>query len=185
MANRLLLLPRTGSAAVALSKATNTTTSITIANSNGGGSSSIVSSTLSPVASPLHQTSRRPFSSLVGSRIRSSSLNASAAHHHHQNTIHTMTSRNGKAQCSQSAEKLITVDNMNPNIIKMEYAVRGPLVIRAAEIERELKAVSCSVYVEIGNCTDVRNDVRYDASTSKATNKSSVIDTTTISQVGG
>lgn len=32
----------------------------------------------------------------------------------------------------------ITLDNINKNIIKLEYAVRGPLVIRAGEIEREL-----------------------------------------------
>ena len=39
------------------------------------------------------------------------------------------------------AEKVITPDNMNPQVIKMEYAVRGPLVIRATQIEKELKAV--------------------------------------------
>ncbi|GBO33080.1 hypothetical protein AVEN_20050-1, partial [Araneus ventricosus] len=35
--------------------------------------------------------------------------------------------------------RTVTLDNMNPNIKKMEYAVRGPLVTRAAEIENELK----------------------------------------------
>ena len=35
----------------------------------------------------------------------------------------------------------LTLDNMNPAIIKMEYAVRGPLVIRATEIEKELEKV--------------------------------------------
>ncbi|XP_014271226.1 alanine aminotransferase 1 [Halyomorpha halys] len=38
-----------------------------------------------------------------------------------------------------SCSKCLTVDNMNPCIKKMEYAVRGPLVIRAGEIEKELK----------------------------------------------
>ena len=33
----------------------------------------------------------------------------------------------------------ITMDNINENVIKLEYAVRGPLVIRAGEIEKELK----------------------------------------------
>lgn len=37
--------------------------------------------------------------------------------------------------------KTITLDNMNANLIAMEYAVRGPIVIRAGEIERDLKAV--------------------------------------------
>ena len=35
----------------------------------------------------------------------------------------------------------ITLDNMNPAIKKMEYAVRGPLVIRANAIEKELEKV--------------------------------------------
>lgn len=48
-----------------------------------------------------------------------------------------------KNQVTQSrmASKAITIDNINPNILKLEYAVRGPLVIRAAEIEKELEKV--------------------------------------------
>lgn len=37
--------------------------------------------------------------------------------------------------------KKITIEDMNPNILAMEYAVRGPLVIRAVEIEKELERV--------------------------------------------
>ncbi|XP_013182511.1 PREDICTED: alanine aminotransferase 1 isoform X1 [Papilio xuthus] len=37
------------------------------------------------------------------------------------------------------ASKAVTIENLNPNIIKLEYAVRGPLVIRAGEIEKELE----------------------------------------------
>lgn len=33
----------------------------------------------------------------------------------------------------------VSLDNMNPNVKRMEYAVRGPLVIRAGQIERELR----------------------------------------------
>jgi len=33
----------------------------------------------------------------------------------------------------------LTLDNINQNAIKMEYAVRGPIVIRAGELERKLK----------------------------------------------
>lgn len=133
MANRLLLLPRTGSAAaaVALSKATVNTTTI----SSCGG---IISSSLSPAASPLrhHRASCRQFSAIAATTSssesrRSRSLNPSSSKQH----IIRM------ASCNASGGKLITVDNMNPNIIKMEYAVRGPLVIRATEIERELKSV--------------------------------------------
>jgi hypothetical protein len=39
-------------------------------------------------------------------------------------------------------DRVLTLDSMNPAIKVMEYAVRGPLVIRAAEIEKELQAVS-------------------------------------------
>lgn len=38
--------------------------------------------------------------------------------------------------------KVLSVDNINPHVKKMEYAVRGPIVIRAGEIEQELKSVS-------------------------------------------
>lgn len=47
---------------------------------------------------------------------------------------------------SSSASQVLTLDSMNPNVIKMEYAVRGPLVIRAGEIEKELKKVMRSYY---------------------------------------
>ncbi|KAF4526648.1 hypothetical protein B566_EDAN015199 [Ephemera danica] len=36
--------------------------------------------------------------------------------------------------------KCLTLENMNPCIKVMEYAVRGPLVIRATEIEKELQS---------------------------------------------
>lgn len=38
--------------------------------------------------------------------------------------------------------KCLNVENINPNFVVMEYAVRGPLVIRAGEIEKELEKVS-------------------------------------------
>ncbi|CAB3408577.1 unnamed protein product [Caenorhabditis bovis] len=34
--------------------------------------------------------------------------------------------------------KTLTIDNINPNVITMQYAVRGPIVIRAVELEKEL-----------------------------------------------
>jgi hypothetical protein len=44
--------------------------------------------------------------------------------------------------CSEATVKcFVTIDNMNPCIKRMEYAVRGPLVIRASEIEKELQEV--------------------------------------------
>lgn len=58
---------------------------------------------------------------------------------------------------SAMTPKTLTLDNMNPNIIKMEYAVRGPLVIRATEIEKELekgmkKPFSEVIKANIGDC---------------------------------
>lgn len=40
-----------------------------------------------------------------------------------------------------NSEKVITLDTLNPRIKVMEYAVRGPIVARAAEIEKELAKV--------------------------------------------
>ncbi|XP_045596469.1 alanine aminotransferase 2 [Procambarus clarkii] len=37
-------------------------------------------------------------------------------------------------------QRVISLDNMNPHVKKMEYAVRGPLVIRATALEKELQA---------------------------------------------
>ena len=40
-----------------------------------------------------------------------------------------------------TAPKSLTMENLNPRVIEVEYAVRGPIVIRAAELERKLKQV--------------------------------------------
>jgi len=37
--------------------------------------------------------------------------------------------------------RVLTVDTMNPNVKKVDYAVRGPIVQRALQIEKELKEV--------------------------------------------
>jgi hypothetical protein len=41
-----------------------------------------------------------------------------------------------------AANQCVTMDTMNPHVKIMEYAVRGPLVIRAGEIEKELAKVT-------------------------------------------
>lgn len=53
--------------------------------------------------------------------------------------------------------KVLTMDNMNENIKKMEYAVRGPIVQRAVQIQDELaggakKPFSEVVRANIGDC---------------------------------
>lgn len=40
-----------------------------------------------------------------------------------------------------SKAKVLTIDTMNPKVKKVEYAVRGPIVQRAVELERELSQV--------------------------------------------
>lgn len=67
-----------------------------------------------------------------------------------QQTRRTMATTN-------SNKKLVTLESMNPNVIKMEYAVRGPLVIRAAEIEKEMqqgvkKPFTEVIRANIGDC---------------------------------
>lgn len=42
---------------------------------------------------------------------------------------------------ASQAGPTLTLENMNPNVRVMEYAVRGPLLIRAGEIEKELEKV--------------------------------------------
>lgn len=40
--------------------------------------------------------------------------------------------------------KVLTLDSMNPNVKRVEYAVRGPIVQRAMQIEKELREVGRS-----------------------------------------
>uniref|UniRef100_A0A2C9K2Y1 alanine transaminase n=1 Tax=Biomphalaria glabrata TaxID=6526 RepID=A0A2C9K2Y1_BIOGL len=53
--------------------------------------------------------------------------------------------------------KVLTIDNMNPHVKNIEYAVRGPIVIRAGELENELKKgvkknFTCITRANIGDC---------------------------------
>ena len=42
-----------------------------------------------------------------------------------------------------SAKKFLRLDNLSPAVKNLQYAVRGKIVIRAGELEKELKQVSC------------------------------------------
>ncbi|OWK04336.1 GPT [Cervus elaphus hippelaphus] len=44
-------------------------------------------------------------------------------------------------------EKVLTLDSMNPCVRRVEYAVRGPIVQRALELEQELRQVLLDVAV--------------------------------------
>lgn len=55
------------------------------------------------------------------------------------------------------AERCLSIDDINPQVRIMEYAVRGPLVIRASEIEKELeqgvkKPFTEVIKANIGDC---------------------------------
>ena len=45
------------------------------------------------------------------------------------------------AEAASPASRVLTMDTLNPHVRAMEYAVRGPIVVRAAEIEKELQKV--------------------------------------------
>ena len=42
----------------------------------------------------------------------------------------------------EANEKFLRLDNLSPAVRNLQYAVRGRIVIRAGEIEKELKQVS-------------------------------------------
>lgn len=42
---------------------------------------------------------------------------------------------------SFGSSKVLTLSSMNPNIKKVEYAVRGPIVVRSNQIKKELQEV--------------------------------------------
>jgi len=63
----------------------------------------------------------------------------------------------GQGDVGKRGMKVLTLDTLNPNIKKMEYAVRGPIVARAAEIEQELANGAKKPFTEvlranIGDC---------------------------------
>ncbi|CAL1549178.1 unnamed protein product, partial [Lymnaea stagnalis] len=56
-----------------------------------------------------------------------------------------------------AVENVLTLDTLNPNVIELQYAVRGPIVIRATQIEDELlagekKPFPKVVKANIGDC---------------------------------
>ncbi|XP_077983529.1 alanine aminotransferase 2-like [Glandiceps talaboti] len=52
----------------------------------------------------------------------------------------------------QKRPKVVTLQNMNPHVKTMEYAVRGPIVIRAGEIEKELAKGEKKPFADVIKC---------------------------------
>ncbi|XP_048214551.1 alanine aminotransferase 1 isoform X2 [Perognathus longimembris pacificus] len=55
----------------------------------------------------------------------------------------------GQAPRKGLKEKVLTLDTMNPCIRRVEYAVRGPILLRALELERELRQGIKKPFTEI------------------------------------
>lgn len=45
--------------------------------------------------------------------------------------------------------KVLTIDTMNPTVKNVEYAVRGPIVARAVELEKELSEVGVDISYDL------------------------------------
>ena len=52
-----------------------------------------------------------------------------------------LSSRSFNGNGINHAQKVLTIDTMNPHIKKVEYAVRGPIVVKAGAIRQELEQV--------------------------------------------
>uniref|UniRef100_A0AAG5DXC0 alanine transaminase n=1 Tax=Anopheles atroparvus TaxID=41427 RepID=A0AAG5DXC0_ANOAO len=79
-----------------------------------------------------------------------SAINRSQQQQQHRRSIVTMA-------CVQQQQRCVSIDNINPAIKTMEYAVRGPLVARAGVIEKELEQGAKKPFKEviranIGDC---------------------------------
>lgn len=87
---------------------------------------------------------------LIGGARQNSRLSAKI--HLHFDNLLSATGTSSSSLIEQNnkrkmSSKVLTLDSMNPNIIKMEYVVRGPLIIRAGEIENEIRQVKYNAKV--------------------------------------
>ena len=46
-----------------------------------------------------------------------------------------------RSETHSNQSKILTIENLNPRVIAIKYAIRGPIAIRAAEIDQQLKKV--------------------------------------------
>ena len=51
------------------------------------------------------------------------------------------SSRQFSATAKVMCSKVLTIDNLNPNVKNVEYAVRGPIVQIASDLEKDLQSV--------------------------------------------
>ena len=55
--------------------------------------------------------------------------------------MQAMTTKSFHTSNGSNSEKFLTLDNLSPAVKNVQYAVRGKIVIRAGELEQELKKV--------------------------------------------
>jgi len=82
---------------------------------------------------------RRSLSSVLP-RVMSASVEVNGGAARMTSTVTASTAN--RRSMATSRGRVLTMDTLNPNVRAMEYAVRGPIVVRAAEIEKELATVS-------------------------------------------
>lgn len=75
------------------------------------------------------------------SRLLGNQTNATTTEYCRALTTSAVVYNSSSDKMPGQTSKCLQLENINPNFITMEYAVRGPLVIRAGEIEKELKQV--------------------------------------------
>ena len=57
--------------------------------------------------------------------------------------------------------KILMMQTLNPRIIEVEYAIRGPIAIRAAEIEEQIKQVFLLLLTFITNILFLEDDHKF------------------------
>ncbi|VDK36996.1 unnamed protein product [Gongylonema pulchrum] len=82
-------------------------------------------------------------SPLTSSSSSAASLTATAAHCQRCYSLYS------PKVAMATEERVLTLETLNPYVINMEYAVRGPLVIRASAIEKELAEVLLKLHLII------------------------------------
>ncbi|CAK1544807.1 unnamed protein product [Leptosia nina] len=85
----------------------------------------------------LHKTISMSSLKMIGGVVASRRLSGKALRSQSAE-LSVLLAQNKFTNLRTMASKAVTMENINPNIVKLEYAVRGPLVTRAGEIEKEL-----------------------------------------------
>lgn len=127
-----------------------TSTSQTLANvTRRGLGSRKTTSTLSLVSSPKNShilsistsqsKSNKNLSTITPLTHVSVKQTSLSKQHQYSESLKQIQKKHMSTLSEEKMGPTITIDNMNPCVKKMEYAVRGPLVIRATEIEKEIQ----------------------------------------------